>query len=730
MKITLSGCAPIPLAHYLKALAILRLVTDADSGAAAFWSVDQFCLFSKFDEDQLVAFFLNDYQPTPVINPWNGDGGFFEDSRAGAVEILNMISTSSSDRLASYRITIRTVRTAFERYGISEKPTDAAKALVLTALRNSLPENALGWLDAVCAFTETGPKYPPLLGSGGNDGSIDFSKNFMQRLTKVMDIATGTATANSERWLRAALFNTTFAGSTTGDKIGQFFPGAAGGANSTSGFNAEPMVNPWDYVLMIEGAMLFAAASVKRLESTNAGALVYPFCVRQAGVGYASASTADEKDSRCEIWLPLWARPTSLAELSAVFGEGRAQVRGRPALNGVDFAQAAVTLGVDRGLSAFHRYGFQTRNGLSTFATPLERIAIRYNARADLLADIDPWLERLRQKAGPQANPEAPASVSRALNQLERSVLDLCRDNSPDRLQAVLIALGQTEKALARSFKWATGDNAQLRPLHHLNPAWLEKARTDSVEFRLAAALAGSRAWLGKETLWLRQHLEPLDMGANAERAWANWAKLPSNDVVWHEGDLTNALNAILARRIIRVQKSGARGWPDWSPHTAPLDDITQFIEGRTDDALLADLLWALSLIDWEKIVREEHATWLETENRRETSTPPDDAPHRAVPSSLYALLRLCFQRASGNDPAIPLVPAIHLRAAQGQGEAASELAARRLRGSGYAPLVACIPVNGEPARRTAAALLFPINPRDFRLLENTILHQPETTNP
>ena len=43
---------------------------------------------------------------------------------------------------------------------------------------------------------------------------------------------------------------------------------------------------------------------------------------------------------------------------------------------------------------------------------------------------------------------------------------------------------------------------------------------------------------------------------------------------------------------MIRVEKSGARGWPDWSPRPASLDDITQFIEGRTDDTLLADLLW------------------------------------------------------------------------------------------------------------------------------------------
>jgi len=205
----------------------------------------------------------------------------------------------------------------------------------------------------------------------------------------VMDPATGEPTAESARWLRAALFGSAAPGLAIRAPVGQFFPGAAGGANATSGFDAPSAVNPWDFILMIEGALLFAAASVKRMESSDDGALVYPFCVRQAGVGYASAAETDEVEARCEMWLPLWDKPTTLAELRAIFSEGRAQVRGRNARRGVDFAQAAVTLGVDRGIAAFQRYGFQVRNGLAYFATPLERVIVRRNARVDLLADIE-----------------------------------------------------------------------------------------------------------------------------------------------------------------------------------------------------------------------------------------------------------------------------------------------------------------------------------------------------
>jgi CRISPR-associated protein Csx17 len=64
-----------------------------------------------------------------------------------------------------------------------------------------------------------------------------------------------------------------------------------------------------------------------------------------------------------------------------------------------------------------------------------------------------------------------------------------------------------------------------------------------------------------------------------------------------------------------------------------------------------------------------------------------------------------------------------------GDGKAASELAARRLRASGKAPLVKDLPVTGDIARRTAAAILFPISHRDFRLLERVILKQTKEQN-
>ena len=728
LTIALNGCAPIPLAYYLKALGILRLVSEqVDPNTRGSWLNDHFSICSDLTEATLVDFFARTYRPTAVLAPWNGGSGFFEKDNTRA---LHEIESGAASRLEPYRVGIAAARRELNRLGLTSKPGGATKMLLLQSCRNSFPDDALGWLDAAFVLGQDGAKFPPLLGTGGNDGRLEFTNNFMQRVTDVMNPTTGAPTAESPRWLRAALFGNAAPGLARSSPVGQFFPGAAGGANAISGFDAPSAVNPWDFILIIEGALLFASGSVKRLESANSGALVYPFCVRQAGVGYASATGLDEVEARCEMWMPLWGGETTANEVRAIFSEGRAQVRGRAARSGVDFAQAAVTLGVDRGIAAFQRYGFQVRNGLAYFATPLERIIVRRNARADLLVDIEQWHDRLRQKAGPRANPVPPASVARALNQLERRIVELCSDDSPSSLQLLIAALGATERALARSFEWTT--NADLRPLSGLKKLWLETSDENANEFRefrLARSIAGMRAWLGGETLWLRQHFEPLSIGTSKESAWVKWDDQPNNDVVWREGELAVTMNKILTRRFIRFEKAGANGQPDWSPFDAKFDDITAFIDGRTNDTLLADLIWGLSLVDWGRY----HPNWRnegEEANRWFRRKPAEQYDEdRVTPSSFYALIRLCFRRAERRDDFIPLVPAIHQRAMHGDGNAASELAVRRLRGSGSTPLVKDLPVSGDIARRTAAAILFPISRRDFRFLEYMILKQQNQQN-
>src|SRR5690554_5845730 len=131
--IALTGCKPSPLAHYLKALAILRLVAEqADSSARGYWKDDQFHLVSRLSKPDLVAFFLNDYQFSPVIAPWNGGSGFNPNDNTTAIDAIIL---GESARHSLYRDTIFSAQTILENLSITEKVASDQKPELLSACR-------------------------------------------------------------------------------------------------------------------------------------------------------------------------------------------------------------------------------------------------------------------------------------------------------------------------------------------------------------------------------------------------------------------------------------------------------------------------------------------------------------------------------------------------------------------------------------------------------------------
>ncbi len=694
----LAGCRPVPLASYLKALAVLRLVCEqADSEARGCWKDDTFVLRTVLDRDALLRFFLHDYAPTPIIAPWNGGSGFYPKDNKDAIR---EITASPAPRFAGYRAAIESATQILTELEITEKVSTSDKPRLLESCRARLPDDVLPWLDAALFIGTDGPKYPPLLGTGGNDGRLDFTNNFMQRLLDVVDPKSGEPKPSGQELLAAALFDEPTDG-LTGGAIGQFLPSGAGGANLSSGFEGSSRFDPWDFVLMIEGAVTFAVAAVRRMEHDARGTFSYPFTVRPTGAGYASGTDADEGASRGEIWMPLWGRPAGAAEVRTLLSEGRARVGGRTARHGVDFARAVATLGVDRGITELQRYGMLVRNGLSYLATPLDRFRVRNEPSARLLDPIDGWLDRFRRAA---TRDRAPAAARRALGVLEEAIIDLCRRGGPDRVQDVLVALGLCERTMARSLRWAV--DSKLDPVPGLSPDWLAQADDGSVELRLAVALGSVDARAASRRLPIRCHLEPVSTRAVRGAVRAEWDTSSTRDVVWNDGDLVRAMNAAFARRLVLFEQSGAGSYPDSARTPAALSDVAAFVEGRTDDARLSRLLWATILLDPARL--EPGAV------RR---LPGD----RVLPPALYATLKLCFAGARG-DCAVPMVPRIHRLAASGDGAGASRVAAQRLRASGRAPAVGVIAQRGDLARRSAAALLFPLDSRDLTAIERTVL--------
>lgn len=708
----LRGCTPVPLATYLKALGILRLVSEqVDKQAKGWWQGDSFILRSTLDRDGLTDFFLNKYQPTPLVTPWNGGSGFFPKDNQTA---LNTILEGKSSRFIPFQELILLCKQILSDLSLQEKPSGDDKPLLLQHCRNRFPDTALPWLDAAFLLTDDGPKYPPLLGTGGNDGRLDFINNYMQRLTDLFDCDNGTPLTATAPILKASLFGAVWTDRSK-SPIGQFDPGSAGGANAEAGFDGAPGINLWDYVFMLEGAIAFAAASLKKLEHAEPGVLAYPFCVRAAGVGFASADQSDEALSRSEMWMPLWSRPTDFTSLKSLLAEGKADVNVRHARNGVDFARAIASLGIDRGLNAFQRFGFQQRNGLAYFAVPLGRFEVRSQPSVEeLLSPIDDWLSRFRRAVA-----SGPARAGRALRQLESAIFQICQRGSKSDACDVLMALGECEATIALSDQ-LRDPKLRLSPLL-LSPLWLHHANDESLEFRLAASLASiTHRKVGP----IRRHLEPID--PNTWRSsYPKWSEASDDpNIVWGGGGLIRNLNSLLIRRLIQILQFGKDAseqellMPLWGRCAASLPDLADFIDGHVNDQRIEALLKGLMLVRWNPPADSEASTEL----RREIRQMPSGPTTERTPDAAYCLLKLCHLAKPVDERAVKLAPQITHRAVYGDLTAATQLASRRLFASGFQPAVDVIAGRGERCRRIAAALTFPIRQRDAQTVLGRVL--------
>ncbi|MCY3819214.1 MAG: type I-U CRISPR-associated protein Csx17 [Gammaproteobacteria bacterium] len=629
-SLTLDGCSPTPLASYLKALGVLRLISSdanhvsgkaADPNVRGWWKEDQFHLQTTLDRDALIQFLLVDYAPSPIIAPWNGGSGFYPKDNKDGFDPLN--SQTVAKRFKPLASAIEVSCDVLARQAITTRPEGHAKLEFVSVLRAEMPDIALAWMDAALALSDS-LAYPQLLGTGGNDGRLDFTNNFMRRLVAVkqpqglFNVVSGTPTDAAARLLLNAIFRTSSPGLSP-VAVGQFSPGAAGGPNATTGYAGRGVVNPWDFVLMLEGSCTFASTAARRHQSSVRSGASFPFTVRTVGAGSGGLDAADENDARAEFWAPLWNRPARFREIDVLLAEGRAVLNGKTVRDGLEFARAATSLGISRGFSEFERYGFLMRAGKAFLAIPMGRRSVIASPYSRLVADLDRggWLERLRSVGREMST--APRS---AVKQLEDALFGLLTPASArEDVERTLIALGRVCAWFAASPKWRV---AVGTPPPVLSPAWVKTADDGSSEFRIAAALAGlglRASRFGQSMPVARDgvthgmpseqefskvppmasHLAPVEEeGFSLGSRRRAWTKNPSTpNLVWGRGSLVPNMIAVLERRIIDASTRGLDDKPLSGAIPARLEDVTPFIHGDFDDvrcaSLVAGLIWAQS---------------------------------------------------------------------------------------------------------------------------------------
>ena len=676
--IPLPGCTPEPLMNYLKALGVLRLVSEqVDAGARGSWRDGKFVLYSKglgevavasplaaasstasesgniagkrpqagtpregalasehateegasasgdatgrAMEEALLEFFVNEYRPSPILSPWNGEGGFLTETGT-SFETIAALRASTDPRLATIRSVIEAIdgisalrefgearlrskelEKKKKRSGLSAEEGEELKEVksrvkslkedILYQIRTEFPDASLGWLDACLLVGTEGFATAPVLGSGGVDGRMEFSANFLANILLLLEHK------DSRGWLEQALF-------LRGDaplldtSVGQFAPGSIGGPNATQGFEGGSIVNPWDYVLMIEGAVLLAGTVSRRFNAHAGGKAAFPFTVFSTAAGSGSLANSESNSARGEFWTPLWHRALSLPEVRRLFGEGRAELAGRQSRTAVDFARAASSFGVDRGIESFARHGFLQRNGLAFLATPLGRFEVRHQNHVDLLRDIDPWLDRFRRAC----TDKAPARFRSALRRIDDAIFNYCRYGERF-FQGILVALGQAERELANGGSFTVNrenNSVRVPPLSSLREEWVHAADDHSPEFAIAAALASLSDKREKGTGSKKKYLGPLrfnmePVAFRKEGGRLTWTQT-TPAVVWHNAGLAANLAAVLQRRVMDWNRFGLEEPPWRAERSAPAETIAAFLYDELDNEKIQDLLRGLIL--------------------------------------------------------------------------------------------------------------------------------------
>lgn len=626
------------------------------------------------------------------------------------LEILSKVSKNSLEnekaRSARVKSLIKEAKKIRSHVKQFQKKKGTGKEDIISACRDRLPDQVIEWIDASTILTPDGKAaYPPILGTGGNDGRFEFSNNFMGCLRSMLlekpDF--------SEDLLKNAIFDKKTE-SLQKISIGQYDPSRTGGFNQGNGIENKDdfKANPWNFILTFEGAILWAGSIVKsknmRLKESHL--IRSPFTVRSVQVGYNSS--CESENSRAEIWAPLWRSPTNYRELKLFFSEGRANIGKDAATNSIEFAEAATSLGVDRGISGFIRYNLLERRGKSYLALPAGAITVHYRDESSLIREINRPLSQIDSAL---RGDTIPASYTSARRKIDEKIYETLLHGGKKRVIALVSAIGQFEKLISQS---GIGfDPVIKKPMYGLSPRWIEFADDGSLEVRIAAAIAsiGRSDRVGS----IRSNISHVD----PENPY-QWVK-GRGQFAWEGNSLYARLSSVLSRRMMDTDRLGVEKNPLFGAIRISVEDINAFIEGRVDESLLENLIFGFSWINWNKTD--------EIDELRRSLFKEDGGwnipVYQGVVSRPYALLKLLFlpKGIKKGGEMIPLKPepSVIPHLCANRIKDACKIAERRLVTKDFIPVTSSFP-DGKNGVRIAAALLIPV--KDERKLKRLVLKE------
>lgn len=686
-EIKLMGCSTEPLSNYLKALGIFRLVAEQkDESAKGKWINGYFVLKSKLNKDELINFFSDEYKPTPIISPWNKNGGFLLPKKR-AKKSLDKIINSDSERFKNFKEDIEEAKKITEQLLKKEKINEGQsdkndktkkegslsksnKQLLIQNLRNKLSDNAIKWIDAIYVLNNDKSIINPLLGiGGGNDGQAEFSLLFIDYLTE--ELINKKQTHNLKDRLENSIFGLNKKVLKKG-AFGQFNPYAVGNFNASSNGKSESFLNPWDFIFTLEGSLLFSGSANKKYNpdissNNNKVSSAFPFIV--STVNGSDYSISDNESNSNEIWLPIWDDFASFKEIETLFSEAKSDFENKSVKNAVEFLDAIQNYRVDRGFSSFNRYIFTKRNGLSYFIVKIGEFKVKNYENAYLIKGFVNLYEKFNNKKVPKKG-------------LAKIIFNMYKYGigKHENTQNAILELTKLANHIVRTEEIK---KENLIPKPELDKGIVEYTDDNSIEFRLAYSLANSLKYnyidLIKED---KQKFQLLNKWLSYEKKDYSWFNLIMNDYILFLSTHSDMEYPTYKEICINNYKSN-------------ISDINAFINKKVNYKKIIDLTLGFLIF-----LKKFEYNYPNTNNNQDT------------PELYYFIEKLCFSEITNQvlNKKVRLVPGIYKKIVIGDWRYAFNLSLWRLKSDNVSVPNLKFNITPDDAKIISAALIFPLN--------------------
>jgi CRISPR-associated protein Csx17 len=498
-------------------------------------------------------------------------------------------------------------RMFFERF----QADDADDRILLEEYRDQCPTSAVEGFDAI--FTTRASARPadnPVFLNRGDAGAAEVFRSFWVFFHEVRTAARTNTVASLAGFVEPSA-------TVPKGKGSPFFPDAIKSYNIGSGWVEENYpFYPLDYILAVEGAFALRGSVARTIGANSKRFAAFPF-VFDSGEDLVDDGN-EVKGTAIALWLPLWERGTTFAELAGFISDAQARLPGKDARFSAEFVRALHTQGVDAGFSGWQEFRFKMKGSRVPWITTGRYVggSSRHenqhdNSRANStflnrgLAPLDKsrFLDQFDIAwKGSKADSRSPHPVRAAINAaMEMAAHEPTPHYCLSLLESIFSACRQmcVSESFRKKLRGKRASFFEALPMEEWNR--LLNPLESQAEFRIARSLASivglQRQGNGNYSVAqpILGSLLPLTQGRS------RWFLPEKGDRtqqdVWTGADLTYDLAAILRRRYVDSLKDEQPALR--AVHSARLDDVLTFLRGGLDDRLIARWTEAMSLIGW-----------------------------------------------------------------------------------------------------------------------------------